>query len=256
MLPHDAIRRAICGAYTELSDRSAALASPFTVPGDGGSITAYIVAEGERYRVTDDGDSLFNAATHGVVLTQSRRNVLNDIAGASGVSLAQDGELLRYATEDELPVAVTALIEAAANVSFACSTYRPRPSSVFERAVGAVLAAAYGPRLVRRIELPGDSGRQLQFSFGLDVSGPDATVIQVIPTRQGSVDWSNVHKQVGKFDDLIYNEAIKVQRIAVLEPTDDPSLNEAMNSLHRKARVLIYAGAEHLVQHLDALTRQ
>jgi hypothetical protein len=212
-----------------------------------------VVARGHHsYRVTDDGDVLFNAATHGVDLTPSRRAALKDIAGACGVTLAEDGELFLDCDEAVLTEAVASLIEAAGRVAFASVAHRPRPTSQFERLVGNSLFRAFGPRLTRRPEVVGSSGHQLTFSFGLDVGKRGGALIQVVAAKKGAVDWDNVYKQSGKFEDLQHNELLDVRRFVVLEPVAAEGLDKAAVVLHRSARPVIYDGPARLLEYLRA----
>lgn len=253
MLPHNAIKHALCGRYEELSDKSACIVSPFVIPGDGQALAAYVVAHGDGlFRITDDGDVLFNAATHGVELSPSRRISLREIAAACGVTLGDNGELFALCKEDEIGACVASLIEAAGRVAFATVAHRPRPLSQFERVVGATLRAAYVNRFSRRPEVIGGSGHQLKFSFGLDLGKPGGALIQVIGAKKGAVDWDNVYKQAGKFEDLQHNDLLKVRRFAVLEPVEGDGLDKAAVVLHRSARPVIYRGPSSLLEHLKA----
>lgn len=253
MFPHNAIKHSLCGRYEELSDRSACIVSPFSIPGDGQALAAYVVACGDgMFRITEDGDVLFNAATHGVELSASRRASLREIAAACGVTLGDDGELFALCKEEEIGARVASLIEAAGRVAFATVAHRPRPLSQFERAVGATLRAAFRDRFSRRPEVVGGSGHQLKFSFGLDIGKQGSALIQVIGAKKGAVDWDNVYKQAGKFDDLQHNDLVKVRRFAVLEPVEGDGLDKAAVVLHRSARPVIYRGPHSLLKYLEA----
>ena len=252
MLPHDAIRHALCGRYEQLSDASASIVSPFTVPGDGQSLAAYVVACGDGlFRVTDDGDVLFNAATHGVELTTARRGAFKEVASSCGITLGDDGELFVLCHADEVAAGVASLIEAAGRIAFATVAQRPRPLSQFERLVGAALHQAFGARLARRPEAVGSSGHQLKFSFGLDLGKANGALIQVIGAKKGAVDWDNVYKQAGKFDDLQHNELLNIRRFSVLEPVAE-GLDKAVVALHRTSRPVVYDGPGRLLDYLRA----
>ena len=143
---------------------------------------------------------------------------------------------------------------AASRVAMVSTGHRPRHPSSFDLEVGGLLEHRYNERLQRNVGLQGGSGHQLRFPFAIDLNNKGTpTVIQPIGVTDGRVDWSEVYKAAGKFQDLMANETIRVRRLAVLEEADDRAkMSQAANALAPSAKVVIYRNAAHLMQAIGA----
>jgi len=237
---HDAIATALCGRYVKLAEGAGYLESNWAFPNDGTLIGAYIVeAEGGRFRITDDGDIVFNAAIAGAQLTRSRASKYREMAKAYGLTLADDGVMSATCSIEELPYAVARYMQAAAAIAQASVKHRPKDNERFERIVGTLLEAQFGKRVTRRPEMIGISGHQLRFHFGLDIDGSNPAVIQTISADDGQTSWKTVYEAGGKFND-IRPARPDLRLIAVLEAAKDTE--KAGRYFAETADVIVYRG--------------
>jgi len=237
---HDAIANALCGRYTRLAEGAGYLESNWTFPNDGTLIGAYILStENGRVRVSDDGDIVFNAAVAGAELTRKRVERYATLAKTYGMTLGDDGVMSTTCTVDELPFAVARYMQAAGAIAYASLKHRPRDIERFERIVGTLLEAKFGKRLVRRPEVTGISGHQLQFPFALDMDSYTPALIQTIAADDDKTQWKAVYEAGGKFSD-IRSARPGVRLIAILESARDT--DQAGRYFADAADVVVYDG--------------
>lgn len=237
---HDAIATALCGRYVKLAEGAGYLESNWAFPSDGTLIGAYIVeADGDRVRITDDGDIVFNAAVAGAQVTRSRASKYRSLAETYGLTLADDGVMSATCGIEELPYAVARYMQAAAAIAQASVKHRPKDTERFERIVGTLLEAQFGRRVTRRPEMVGISGHQLRFPFGLDLDGRTPAVIQTISADDDQTSWKTVYEAGGKFND-IRPARPDLRLIAVLEAAKDTE--KAGRYFADTADVVVYQG--------------
>ena len=237
---HDAIATALCGRYVKLAEGAGYLESNWVFPSDGTLIGAYIVeAEGDRVRITDDGDIVFNASVAGAQVTRNRASKYRGLAETYGLTLADDGVISTTCALEELPYAVARYMQAAAAIAQASVKHRPKDAERFERIIGTLLEAQFGARVTRRPEMVGISGHQLRFPFGLDLSKDLPTVIQPISADDGQTSWKAVYEAGGKFSDIRpVHPGLRL--IAVLEAAQDTE--KAGRYFADTADVIVYQG--------------
>jgi Domain of unknown function DUF1828 len=237
---HDAIATALCGRYTKLAESSGYLESNWTFPNDGALIGAYILAvDGERVRVTDDGDIVFNAAVAGAEVTRSRAERYRAMTEKFGLSLGDDGAISTICTLEDLPYAIARYVQAASAIAQASLKHRPRDNERFERIIGILLEAQFGKRVTRRPEVVGISGHQLRFPFGLDLNSQAPALIQTISADDHQTSWKSVYEAGGKFSD-IRSAHSSFRLIAVLESANDTE--KAGRYFAGAADVVVYTG--------------
>ncbi len=218
---HDAIATALCGRYVKLADSSGYLESNWTFPGDGTLIGAYIVAaDGGRVRITDDGDTVFNAVVAGADVTRSRASRYRELAEGFGLVLGEDGVISATCSLDELPYTVARYMQGASAIAQASLKHRPKDNERFERIIGGLLEAQFGARVTCRPEVTGISGHQLRFPFGLDFSSSTPSLIQTISADDDKTSWKSVYEAGGKFSDIRPIRS-DLRLIAVLESAQD-----------------------------------
>jgi len=237
---HKAISTALCGRYTELAENSGYLESNWVFPGDGALIGAYVVTTANgQVLITDDGDTVFNAATSGAQVTKARAAAYKDLASRFGLSIDDGGALSTVCSLEELPFAMARYVQAASSIAHASLKHRPKDSERFERLIGTLLEAKFGKRVTRRPEVVGISGHQLSFSFGLDMDGVAPTVIQAISADDGQISWKSVYEAGGKFSD-IRPARPNLRIVAILEGAEDTQ--KAGRFFAESAEVIVYQG--------------
>lgn len=237
---HDAIATALCGRYVPLAEGSGYLESNWTFPHDGTLIGAYIMeAESGRVRITDEGDTVFNAAVAGADVTYSRAARYRALAEQFGLTFGDDGAITTTCSLDELPYAIARYMQAAGSIAQASLKHRPKDNERFERIVGTLLEAKFGNRVTRRPEVVGISGHQLRFPFGLDMAGPNPALIQTISADEDKTSWKSVYEAGGKFSD-IRSARPTLRLIAILESATDTE--KAGRYFADTADVVVYDG--------------
>lgn len=236
---HEAIATALCGRYVKLADNSGYLESNWSFPGDGTLLGAYIVATEGGYRITDDGDVVFNAAVAGANVTRDRAVRYRALAANYGVNLGDDGVLSATCGVEELPFAVARYMQAANAIALASTKHRPKDDERFERVIGALLDVQFGKRVTRRPEIVGISGHQLRFPFGLDLDTKDSALIQTISAEDDQTSWKSVYETGGKFSD-IRPARPELRLITILEAAKDTE--KASRYFAETADVVVYSG--------------
>lgn len=234
--------------FVRLSERGGYVRSPFIVPGDGATIGAYLLEEGDDVRITDDGDILFNAMVNGVESSASRARKFADIAEQSGVCLADTGELTVRCKAADVPYYLARFFEAADRIAYVSHGMRPRPMDLFDHRVDAILGRAFTTSFTRNASVVGASGHTLRFPFSLDV--PAAPIlIQTVAAKDGKVDWGSVYKAVGKLSDARSAQGNRSPLFAVLEDAGD-GMDQAKNALAATASVVVLRNDDQLVSAL------
>lgn len=237
---HEAIASSLCGRYVKLADDTGYLESNWAFPGDGTLIGAYVTeSEGGRVRVTDDGDTVFNATVAGANVTPARVARYRSLVEEFGLTLGDDGTISTSCSIDDLHFAIARYMQAANAVARASLKHRPKDDERFERIVGTLLNAKFGDRVTQRPELTGISGHQLRFHFGIDLPNTNASLIQAIPAQDSHTAWSTVYEAGGKFAD-IRPARPDLRLIAILESTEDTE--KANRYFADIAEVVVYKG--------------
>lgn len=237
---HDAIATALCGRYTKLAEGAGYLESNWAFPIDGTLIGAYIVeSRGNRVRISDDGDIIFNAAVAGARITATRAARYRALAKEFGLAMDDDGAISATCSLDELPYAVARYVQGAAAIAQASLKHRPIDNERFERIIGTLLESQYGHRVTRRPEVTGISGHQLRFPFGLDLESHNPALIQTISADDEQTSWKSVYEAGGKFSD-IRSARPDLRLVAILESAKDTE--KAGRFFADTADVFVYDG--------------
>lgn len=239
---HDAIATALCGRYERLAEGSGYLESNWTFPCDGTLIGAYVLdADGGSVRITDDGDTVFNASVAGADITRNRAARYRALAEGFGLSFGDDGVISTVCSLEELPYVMARYMQAATAIAQASLKHRPRDDERFERIIGTLLEAQFGKRVSRRPELVGISGHQLRFPFGLDLNTTKPALIQTISADDEQTSWKSVYEAGGKFSD-IRPARPNLRLIAILESAKDTE--KAGRYFADTADVVVYDGGQ------------
>ena len=227
--------------------------SPLALAFDGHLIGAYVQEIGRGLvRITDNADIMFCAATHGLQPHARRAAKMAAMASSAGLEFSDTGELHAVCNREHAGFYLARFIEAAARLGDLCDEALTPRQSKFERLVGGQLAAAFGRRLKRRVNLLGASGHQLEFPLVLDAGTAEQAVIQTVSsTRNGQPNWPSVYGAVGKMGDL-KNAGDHSKRVVVLQRGDEIATTQATIALAEHASVIVYENRDQLISLLAA----
>lgn len=243
---------AINGRFVRLGEHHGFLESSLAIPNDGTLLGAYLFdGEGDRVRVSDDGDTLFRVSVAGAELSASRIDRYRAIARENDVELLDTGELVCTFEASHATAVLPRYFETAFRIALASLKHRPKVSDKFTNTVGTILADAMPHRVSRRHAVRGASGHQLFFPFALDVSSTRPILLQPVAAKAGKVDWNAVYQTGGKFRDVL-NSGAATRRIAVLEPAESDQIAKARLALGDSADVILFRSPETLTRALAA----
>ncbi|WP_404462959.1 DUF1828 domain-containing protein [Vreelandella aquamarina] len=230
------------------------LNSAFTHGYDPESLGAYVVDNGEgKLTITDDGNQLFTAQTHGVNITPRRIKKLDELLSAYQLSIKHTGEVTGTCREDEVGHFLARYFEASIRLTDAISEMFPGAPKSFEDRVGDILIKGMDRnRVTRNFTTVGSSGHQLTFPFAIDVNTDHAKVIQPISTRGQDPRWSTVMQTLGKL--VEFKQAHEsTTAFVVLEPGANPEgAAQAKAALVKYANILEFSSDNQLLSRLAA----
>ncbi|WP_404418747.1 DUF1828 domain-containing protein [Marinospirillum sp.] len=97
------------------------LQSPLSLAFDGSGLGAYVQELGnERYRISDNANTLFAAQTFGMASNAKRADQLQQIARSCKVELSDHGELFTVCKAEELPWFLARFMDAMTRIGQAC----------------------------------------------------------------------------------------------------------------------------------------
>lgn len=195
------------------------LNSAFSYGYDPESIGAYVVTNGQgSITITDDGNQLFTAQTHGINITARRVKKLNELLSPYHLSIKETGEITGSCLENEIGGFLTRYFEASIRLSEAVSEMFPDAPKSFEDRVGDILTKKVDERrITKNFTTHGSSGHQLVFPFAVDIDTDHMKVIQTISTRGLDPRWPTVMQTLGKLVEFkeVYEDT---QALVVFEP--------------------------------------
>lgn len=218
--------------------------SPFTFD-DGEHLGVYVEPRGsEQWLVTDHADTLMHASALGAKLTKARLERVRHRLGV--VQLTEGGALSLVTGRDDLPNAVTAVLNAAITISHVERDWLPkRHHDRFNAVLDKDLEGVAGARLKRKITVTGVSGHQIEFPFAVEDPEVGMQYIQTVAHGDERLDWGDVYKAGGKMLDLQSAGAEDSQRIVIVEDQPgDEDLGKAVTLLGYTAMVLLYSHRE------------
>lgn len=109
-----------------LSEYLVYLQSPLTLAFDGNHLGVYLENLGkERYRLSDNAETLFTALAAGMKASGKRGEQLKQAVDQHQLHLSEQGELYVSCTWEELPYQVARFLEATAGISQLCQSWMP-----------------------------------------------------------------------------------------------------------------------------------
>ncbi|WP_083024062.1 DUF1828 domain-containing protein [Vreelandella lionensis] len=230
------------------------LNSAFTHGYDPESLGAYVVDDGQgKLTITDDGNQLFTAQTHGVNITPRRIRKLDELLSAYQLSIKNTGEVTGTCREEEVGHFLSRYFEASIRLSDAISEMFPGAPKSFEDRVGDILNKGLTKqRITRNFTTQGSSGHQLTFPFAIDANTDHAKVIQPISTRGQDPRWSTVMQTLGKL--VEFKQAHEsTQAFVILEPgANAEGAAQAKAALVKYANILELSSDDLLINRLAA----
>ncbi len=229
---------------TQVGDGLLYVESPLTLAFDGLHIGAFIQDIGRGLvRITDNADILFTAITHGISPNAKRAKRFGQLAGLSGITLSDGGELYTTCPAEQAGFHLARFMEAASRIGNACDDLAVTPVSKFERQVGGILSKRFKGGVRRNVLLIGASGHQLSFPFALARADSHPMVIQTIAANGGKPNWASIYGAVGKMGDL-KNSGDPTRRVVILQTGDPESTQQASIALAETAAVIVFDGNE------------
>lgn len=238
-----------------VTDGTVFLQSPLTQAFDSSCIGVYVQElQNNRYRISDNADTLFNALTSGITGNPRRSRQMQDIIERNQVQLSEQGEIHSSCHQDELPWQLARMLDAITRIGQACSDWMPQPTETttrFDRQLGAELKTHFGQQLKSSHSQYGASGHELNFPFALEQNNL-LRVIQTVASSKNQINWEKVYQTIGKMSDL-RNAAAQIPRYVVIEPASDAAeTQKAILALTDCAHVILYQDIQQLAEALTA----
>jgi hypothetical protein len=212
------------------------LLSPLTFP-DGEMAGAYIHdLGGNRYRVSDEADTLAYLRTHNINLRPNRIAIVENIATCNGVELSENGELHASATKDTLSWVISNLINASLNVSHYQNDWAAQVKNrTFRDFVDDFLRGTFD-NVERKVRVRGLSGIQLEIPFVIPGSKP--VYVHTVGGKSGNLNLHKVFEVAGMMRDLRETDA---KLAVILDDQPSPDLGKAEAVLADTASVYPYS---------------
>jgi hypothetical protein len=238
----------------QMSDGVTYISSPFSMGYDPETIGAFVLNKGGgRLYVTDDGNQLFTAHTHGLSLNKSKVERMSEILSRYGVSITETGEVAGWCDESSIREFLPRYLEASIRLSDEVWEMFSGTPRTFEDKVAELLEVSLPRRVKRDAILVGASGHQLSFPFVIDFGTPAQKVVQTIAANKGKQPrWSLVMQTLGKLVDL---KAVDdgAQAFVVLEPSHNAeTVRQVRSALVDYASVMELREQSKLIERLAA----
>lgn len=225
------------------------LQSPLTQAFDSSCIGVYLQElQNNRYRLSDNADTLFNALTSGITSNPRRSRQLQDIIERNQVQLSEQGEIFSSCKQHELPWQLARMLDTLSCIGQVCSDWMPLPAETitrFDRQLGAALKARFEHQLKFSYCQHGASGHELSFPFALEQNN-NIRLIQTVASSKNKINWEKVYHTIGKMSDL-RNASPHLPRYVVIEPAADAAeTQKAILALTDCAHVILYQNTDQL----------
>lgn len=247
------IKEALGYQCTPVKEGVLFLNSGFTHGYDPESLGAYVVdSGGGRITVTDDGNQLFTAQTHGVNVTPRRVKKMGDMLAAYNLSITAAGEVAGTCKPGEVGHFMQRYFEASIRLSDAIWEMFPGAPKSFEDRVGKLLTKGIDKRRITRdFTTQGASGHQLTFPFAIDAQTDHAKVIQPISTRGQDPRWSTVMQTLGKLVEFKQAHESTSAFVVLEAGASNEGAQHAKTALVKYASIIEHDNKE-LISHLAA----
>lgn len=220
--------------------------SPFSLGFDSEQLGAFVQAQpGGNTLISDDGQLLYAAHTHGIKLRPKLLKRLTDRISPLGITLGTEGDFSTLCPSSAVRTRLGDFFEGCMIAGQLLRDAYPEAVASFEDRLGDVLAQRFPRRVKRRFSVVGASGHQYQFPFALDAGTPDERLIHTVSGNTHSLRWSSVTQALGALVD-VSRLSPKAALYVVMEGGPQDTIDQAKNALVEQANVIIYRDPESL----------
>jgi len=216
--------------------------SPFTLGFDGEQLGAFVKAlpDGNAL-ITDDGQLLFAAQTHGIKIQRRLLDRLADSVRPMGIELGGAGDFHTSCPASGVQDRLSDFFEGCLGVGQELKHAYPAPPSSFDDRLGEALTRRYPSRVKRNFSVVGASGHQYQFPFAIDAESLHPRLIQTVSGSTQSLRWSAVSQAMGALVD-VSRLTMEASMFVVIEGGPEKTIDQAKAALVELANVIVYHG--------------
>jgi hypothetical protein len=224
--------------------------SPYTLGFDGEQLGAYVqtLPDGNAL-ITDDGQILFAANTHGIKIRGNLLERLADRVRPLGIELGKAGDFHTSCRAASVRERLADFFEGCLGVGHTLQSAYPGAISSFDDRLDDVLKRRFAKRVKRHFSVVGASGHQYQFPFALDAGTPSQRLIQTVSGNTQSLRWSSVTQALGALVD-VSRLSPEAALFVIIEGGPQETVDQAKSALVEQASVIVYRNE----QSLDALS--
>lgn len=224
--------------------------SPYSLGFDGEHLGAFVqtLPDGNAL-ITDDGQILFTAHTHGIKIRGNLLERLSDRVRPMGIELGTAGDFHTSCQAGAVRQRLADFFEGCLSLGHELQSAFPAAPSTFDDRLGEALNRRYPKRVKRQFSVVGASGHQYQFPFALDAGTPDQRLIQTVSGNTSSLRWSSVTQALGALVD-VSRLSRDAALFVVIEGGPQDIIDQAKAALVEEASVIVYCDDDSL----DALS--
>ncbi|NWO11763.1 DUF1828 domain-containing protein [Chromohalobacter salexigens] len=224
--------------------------SPFTLGFDGEQLGAYVqtLPDGNAL-ITDDGQILFTAHTHGINIRSGLLERLAERVRPMGIEIGRDGDFHTSCKATSVRDKLTDFFEGCLGAGHALQEAYPSAPATFDDRLNEALKRRFSTRVRRNFSVVGASGHQYQFPFALDAGTPGQRLIHTVSGSTRSLRWSSVTQALGALVD-VSRLSPSAAMFVIIEGGPQDTIDQAKSALVSEASVIVYQNE----QSLEALT--
>lgn len=220
--------------------------SPYSLGFDGEHLGAFVQAlpDGNAL-ITDDGQILFTAHTHGIKIRPSLLERLSARVRPMGIELGKAGDFHTSCNVGAVRERLSDFFESCLGVGHELQGAYPAAPSAFDDRLGEALKRRFPKRVKRQFSVVGASGHQYQFPFALDAGTPEQRLIQTVSGSTQSLRWSSVTQALGALVD-VSRLSPSASLFVIIEGGPQETIDQAKSALVEQASVIIYRDEDSL----------
>lgn len=175
--------------------------SPFTYCDDGEHVGAFVQEINGKYKISDRCDALMNMEARGISLNKKRIDTIKIMLAHEGSELNERGEIIKWATEEDVGLATSSVIRAGILAStLSIDWYQSVPSGKFEsKVIDFLYRSQIKEMLALREEISGMSGHKIIVPVTVKTTMPKYVFTSSV--REGG-NWNSAYSLLGKLMDL------------------------------------------------------
>ncbi|MFJ5505761.1 DUF1828 domain-containing protein [Pectobacterium carotovorum] len=226
--------------------------SPFTYCDDGEHVGAFVQEINGRYKVSDRSDALMNMESRGITITKKRLEALKAMLAHEGSELNERGEIIKWATEEDIGTATSSVIRAGILASMlSIDWYQPINSSKFEsEVIDFLYKSQLNVKLALREEIVGMSGHKIMVP--ITVKSPTPKYVFTSSVKEGG-NWNGAYSLLGKLIDLRQaNTAVNNRYVVVDSEAIGSQLQQLSLLFNETSHVLPFSARHKWLERLAA----